>query len=688
MDPCPGGLDGGGACGVGGGGGGGAGGGGGGGGGGGRAIFLPINHPHGHNPTIDKRDLAVAMCCFFCCSCCCCILLVVLFIFGLLVSIILADPSLVDTTFQKWAVVCDAPHCANVAKEMFDKGGAIGDAAVAALLCMGVTAPHVTGIGGGLMAVLYDKSTMKVQALDALGVSPASVTPDMFSTNASALKLGGSSSRSASAPIVPGALAGLKALHTKVGKLPWKDVFQPAIRLAKKGFAVGSHLAAALANNENVLSVSASLRKRFSNSTTGALLRQGDKLVQVQLSELLAKLAERGPEYLYQGELADEIEKNIADAGGSLRKSDLSRYQPVWQDPLSSRIGCSQHIHSAPIPGAGVVLAVAVHQINVAVRSHVEIGIKHIYHPTMTPARIHHFVEALKFALAKRPDLGDDHNVKVRQTSIVTDVIGFAAQNYDKAKPLASPQNYGIKYAPDEDFGGAQLTIVGPTGDALSVTSGLNGMFGSGFESSSGLLLNNYMDAFAKPRKQFNLDPSPANQLGPGKRPMTSMVPTIITKSATPSELVGAFGGSGGLPAISTVAQLITCVRNYTLPRCVWSDARVQPTFRSITPNSVFAEPKTRFFDPLITCVRNYTLPRCVWSDARVQPTFRSITPNSVFAEPKTRYFDPVSLLRKLGDSVTQKTIMSAATGIIVTKSGSFLAPSDVRHVDGSRSGA
>ncbi|XP_072140741.1 scoloptoxin SSD14-like [Dermacentor andersoni] len=243
---------------------------------------------------------------------------------------------------------------------MFDKGGAIGDAAVAALLCMGVTAPHVTGIGGGLMAVLYDKSTMKVQALDALGLSPASVTPDMFSTNASALKLG------ANAPIVPGALAGLKALHTKVGKLPWKDVFQPAIRLAKKGFTVGSHLAAALAKHEKVLSVSASLRQRFSNSTTGALLRKGDKLVQAQLAELLAKLAERGPEHLYQWELADEIEKNIADAGGSLRKSDLSLYHPVWQDPLSSRIGCSQQIHSAPIPGAGVVLAVAVHQINVA----------------------------------------------------------------------------------------------------------------------------------------------------------------------------------------------------------------------------------------------------------------------------------------------------------------------------------
>ncbi|XP_065286525.1 scoloptoxin SSD14-like isoform X1 [Dermacentor albipictus] len=588
----------------------------------------------GVSPIQDMCKLATMLCC--CCGCF--FFLVVFAILSLLGLITMAVPRPVDTTLEKWAVVCDAPHCADVAKEMFDKGGAIGDAAVAALLCMGVTAPHVTGIGGGLMAVLYDKSTMKVQALDALGVSPASVTPDMFSTNASALKLG------ANAPIVPGALAGLKALHTKAGKLPWKAVFEPAIRLAKEGFTVGSHLAAALANNENVLSVSASLRNQFSNSATGALLRSGDRLVQPQLAELLTKLAEHGPEYLYQHELAEEIEKNIADAGGSLNKSDLSGYQPVWQDPLSSKIGGSQHIHSAPIPGAGVVLAVAVHKIHVAMKSLKDTEEKHIY-PTMSPARIHHFVEALKFALAKRPELGDDQNVKDRQTSMVTDTIGFAAQNYDNTKPLASPQDYGIKYAPDEDFGGAQLTIVAPTGDALSVTSGLNGMFGSGFESSSGLLLNNYMDAFAKPGKHFNLDPSPANQLGPGKRPMTSMVPTIITKFSAPSELVGAFGGSGGLPAISAVAQLITCLRKYTLPRCVWNDTHVQPTFRSAAPNSVFAE-------------------------------------------PKTKHFDPVSLLRKLGDSVTEKTIMSAATGIIVTKSGSLLAPNDTKHVDGSRSGA
>ncbi|KAL3252127.1 hypothetical protein MRX96_054938 [Rhipicephalus microplus] len=331
-------------------------------------------------------------------------------------------------------------------KEIFGKGGAIGDAAVATLLCMGVTAPHLTGIGGGLMAILYNKATMKVQALDALGVSPKSITEDMFSSNASALKLG------ANAVIVPGALAGMQALHNETGKLPWKDVFQPAIRIAREGFTIGPNLAAALANNMVVLNLSTALRKRFSNNATGALLQSGDRLVQTQLADLLTKLAEEGAEYLYEKELAEEIETNVASAGGSLKASDLSDYKPLWLDPVSAKMGGSQRIYSAPIPGAGVVLAVAVHQIKV------------------------NFVEDLKFALARRPELGDDEDVKSKQADMVTEAIGFADQSRDKTKPLASAQSYGIKHSPEEDFGGAQLTIVAPSGDAVSITSGLNGM--------------------------------------------------------------------------------------------------------------------------------------------------------------------------------------------------------------------
>ncbi|XP_077532623.1 glutathione hydrolase 1 proenzyme-like [Haemaphysalis longicornis] len=132
--------------------------------------------------------------------------------------------------FWEWAAVCDAPQCAAVAKEIFDKRGGIGDAAVAVLLCMGVTAPHLTGLG-------------------------------------------------ANASIVPGAVAGYKALHSKIGRLPWKDLFLPAIRLAKDGFEIGPHLAEAIASNQQLLSQSPLLKERFTISATGSILRKGDKLV-------------------------------------------------------------------------------------------------------------------------------------------------------------------------------------------------------------------------------------------------------------------------------------------------------------------------------------------------------------------------------------------------------------------------
>lgn len=262
----------------------------------------------------------------------------------------------------------------------------------------------------------------------------------------------------------------------------------------------------------------------------------------------------------------------------------------------------------------------------------------------MSPGRLHHTVERLKFALARRPELGDDANFTLDQQALVTELLGLITQKMDNRRALPRRADYGIKYAPEEDFGGAHLTIVAPNGDALSVTSGLNGIFGSGFATTSGLLLNNYMDAFAKPGKRFGLDPSPANLLGPRKRPIVSMVPTMLTKHATPSKLVGAFGASGGLPGISAMAQLITCLRTYSLPRCVKDDVRMQPTFRDVTDNRVFAE-------------------------------------------PKSKKFDPVTGLRKLGNNVLEKRLPSSATGIFITKASTWMAPNDTVHVDGSRAG-
>ncbi|KAH7973795.1 hypothetical protein HPB49_005306 [Dermacentor silvarum] len=196
-----------------------------------------------------------------------------------------------------------------------------------------------------------------------------------------------------------------------------------------------------------------------------------------------------------------------------------------------------------------------------------------------------------------------------RQENLMYAIIAKADKFMNGMSPLAQSSDYGLRHAPELDFGGAHLSILAPNGDALSITSGLNGSpaesvseqqqlrlplfveeykheirddmnvcsmsleeahaleemtrdqcndplwFGSMFVTPSGLLLNNYMAAFAKPGRQLDLEPSPANRLGPGKRPLTSMVPTIITEGKAPANIFGIFGASGGLEGLSAMAQ-------------------------------------------------------------------------------------------------------------------------------------
>ncbi|XP_077541145.1 glutathione hydrolase 1 proenzyme-like [Haemaphysalis longicornis] len=201
------------------------------------------------SPPAAKGGFPIFLCCVVC-LCCVLIIATLLGVLAFLVYPIIADAYFFPTElweYKDFAVVCDAPLCAGVAKQIYDKGGLIGDIAVAALLCMGVTAPHLAGLGGGFMALYYNQSTGEIEGLDALGASPAAATVDTYTNNKSGSEIG------AKAPIVPGAYAGYKLLHKKYGKMKWKDLFEPAIKLAQSGFKIGAHLAFALQVNQGDL---------------------------------------------------------------------------------------------------------------------------------------------------------------------------------------------------------------------------------------------------------------------------------------------------------------------------------------------------------------------------------------------------------------------------------------------------
>ncbi|XP_077496462.1 glutathione hydrolase 1 proenzyme-like [Amblyomma americanum] len=450
-----------------------------------------------------------------------------------------------------------------------------------------------------------------------------------------------SSKHGAKAAIVPGALAGYQELHKSFGKFEWKEVFAPAIRLARNGFHIGPHLARALYDGAQGIEAASALKSRFWSKDTNSLLRKGEKLVQPDLANVLEKISQQGVDYFYKGELAKEIASAVGAAGGVINSTDLAEYRASWVDAIGVKTKSGRYLYSAPIPGCGVILAAAVHNV----------ALKRIFNeepdgqsiPRMSKETIHSFIERLKLALSRRPDLGDQTDTLQKQESIMYAIMADDSK-LNGTVPMAQAFDYGLRHAPEEDFGGAHLSILAPNGDALSVTSSLNSAFGSMFVTPSGLLLNNYMDAFAKPGRRFDLDASPANLLGPRKRPMTSMAPTIITEGKAPSNIFGIFGAGGGLEGLSALAQLITCLRAYPL----W---------------------------------------RCVRDDIRMQPTFRETVSGLVYVDGKNAAYDPAALLRKIGHKVVLRTLKSTASGIISTSNLSWYATGDSVHSDGGSAG-
>nr|XP_037271690.1 glutathione hydrolase 1 proenzyme-like [Rhipicephalus microplus] len=222
------------------------------------------------------------------------------------------------------------------------------DAAVAALLCMGVTAPHLSGIGGGFLAIVYNRTSGLVFGVDALGNSPAATKPDDFK-NWTLTKIG------YKAPIIPGAVAGYKLLHDNFGKLPWAELFTEAVKLADNGFIVGHHLAEALKRNQKDLNYDAKGRTAFVNPATGELVAAGNELQLPHIAEVLRRIAS-DPTTLYTGPLGQEVEADFKREGGYVTLSELKDYRARFVEALRAEIGDNKVLYTAAFPGSGAIL--------------------------------------------------------------------------------------------------------------------------------------------------------------------------------------------------------------------------------------------------------------------------------------------------------------------------------------------
>lgn len=435
-----------------------------------------------------------------------------------------------------------------VGVDILKQGGNAVDAAVAVGYALAVTHPQAGNLGGGGFMLLRTKDGATT-AIDFREMAPAGATRDMFLDEQG----NPDSKKSLTSPLAsgtPGTVAGLSLALEKYGSLPLNSVVRPAIKLAQEGFIVNDALA------DDLKTYGSEVLPHHENSKAifwkdGELLKKGDKLVQQDLANSLTMIAENGPDAFYKGEIARQIAQQMQQNGGLITTDDLAAYQAVERTPVSGEYRGYQ-IFSMPPPSSGGIHIVQILNI-------LENFDMNKYGFGSADA-IQIMAEAEKYAYADRSEyLGDPDFVNVPWQALTSKTYAksIAGQiDINKAKPSSEIRPGKLaRYESDQT---THFSVVDKDGNAVAVTYTLNTTFGTGIVAgNTGILLNNQMDDFsAKPGvpNVYGLVGGEANAVGPKKRPLSSMSPTIVVKDGKTWLVTGSPGGSR---IITTVLQMV-----------------------------------------------------------------------------------------------------------------------------------
>jgi gamma-glutamyltranspeptidase/glutathione hydrolase len=455
-------------------------------------------------------------------------------------------------------VVAQEKLAAQIGADILGQGGNAIDAAVATGFALAVSYPRAGNIGGGGFMVIHSAERNEDVAIDYRETAPAATTrdiflgadgkPDIARSRDSALGIG-----------VPGTVAGFALALEKYGSgtLTLADILQPAIALARDGVTIADDSADTLPDWHKRLARWPSSSTIFSRAD-GSSLREGDRLVQSDLAATLSAIAERGPRGFYQGPVAEKLVQAVRDAGGIMTLDDLASYRAVIRDPVRGSYR-GYDIVSMPQPSSGGV--VLLETLNILE------GFQMRELAQGSAASLHLLIEAMKRAYADRARyLGDPAFVNAPVAALIAKEYA-AKQRASIDLTRATPWTDALSALPPrEGSNTTHFSVVDSRGNAVSNTYTLNFSYGVGLVAGgTGVLLNNELDDFtAAPgaANAYGLVGFEANLPGPGKRPLSSMAPTIVLKDGKPVLVTGSPGGSR---IISSVLQVIVNVLDYQM---------------------------------------------------------------------------------------------------------------------------
>ena len=433
------------------------------------------------------------------------------------------------------AVAAPDRYGADTAAEILAAGGNAADAAVAIAFTLSVTYPEAGNLGGGgLATVLFDG---KAHFLDYRERAPASASANMY-LDAAGRVIPEASTVGAGAAGVPGTVAGLWELHRRFGRLSWQADLAPAIRYAEQGFSVDRMLV------EERDRRAAQFRGRTNFLTYFGALVAGDTFRQPELAATLKRVAADGPRGFYGGRTAGLLVAEMARSHGHIAAADLEAYRAVWRKPLDGE-WAGYHVITAPLPSSGGIVLLSM----LAMKT--QLAPKFAGVPLNSAQYVHLVAEIEKRVFADRASyLGDPDFTEAPVAQLIQPAYlarRAAEVNTERPTPTAD-----VKPGLAQHHDTTHFSVIDRFGNAVSNTYTLNDDFGCGqVVTGAGFLLNNEMDDFSvKPGVPniFGVVGSDANAIAPGKRPLSTMTPTILTQGGRVAVVIGTEGG----PSIAT----------------------------------------------------------------------------------------------------------------------------------------